>query len=84
VTAERTVLFRMQGSCHTPLGALAVHDGDRLTLFGMIASLDGQDLVRVATHAPAGDPEAAGHRLADLLIDAGGDRILSTLIVSGE
>jgi hydroxymethylbilane synthase len=79
VTAERTVLRRMQGSCHTPLGALAFPDGDRLALYGMLASLDGQDLVRVTTHAPAGDPEAAGHRLADLLIDAGGDRILAAI-----
>ncbi len=45
----------------------------------MLAALDGQDLVRVTTHAPAGNPEAAGHRLADLLIDAGGDRILASL-----
>ena len=30
------------------------------------------------------DPEAAGSRLADLLIDAGGDRILAALAMRDE
>jgi hydroxymethylbilane synthase len=79
VTAERTVLRRLGADCHTPLGAHAALTGDRLELYGMLASPDGVDLVRIVTHAPAGAPEAAGARLADLLIDAGGDRILAAL-----
>lgn len=84
ITAERTVLRRLQADCHTPLGAHAVRDGDELELFGMLASPEGVDLVRVTTRAPGRDPEAAGRRLADLLIDAGGDRILAGLGVRRE
>ncbi len=83
VTAERTVLRRMQGNCHTPLGAHAELEGRDLRLYGMLASPDGADMVRVATHAPAADPEAAGRRLADLLIDQGGDRIMASLMSDG-
>ena len=84
VTAERAVLRRLEGNCHTPLGAHATLTEDQLQLYGMLASPDGAELVRVATHAPAGDPEAAGSRLADLLIDAGGDRILAALAMRDE
>ena len=84
VTAEREVLRRLGGSCHTPLGAHAVPDGAELELFGMLASPDGADLVRVTSRAPASDPAGAGHRLADMLIDAGGDRILAALVAINE
>jgi hydroxymethylbilane synthase len=80
VAAERVVLRRLGASCHTPLGAHAVLEGDSMRLYGMLASPDGADLVRVTTRAPAADTESAGHRLADLLIEAGGDRILATLM----
>jgi hydroxymethylbilane synthase len=79
VTAERTVLRRLGGSCHTPLGAHAVVDGAELVLYGMVASPDGVDLVRRTTRWAASDPIGAGERLADLLIEAGGDRILACL-----
>jgi hydroxymethylbilane synthase len=79
IVAERTVLCRLGGSCHTPLGALAIPDGDELVLHGMVADPDGVELVRSSTRWPAGDPEGAGHQLAELLLAAGGDRILERL-----
>jgi hydroxymethylbilane synthase len=79
VAAERTVLRRLEGDCHTPLGAHASLSGGQLLLHGMLSTPDGADLVRVTTHASAGDPMEAGRRLADLLIDAGGERILTQL-----
>jgi hydroxymethylbilane synthase len=84
VTAEREVLRRMGASCHTPLGAHAALHGDELRLHGMLASPDGAELVRVTTHAPAADPEAAGGRLADLLIESGGESILASLEIHPE
>jgi hydroxymethylbilane synthase len=84
VRAEREVLRRMGASCHTPLGAHASLQDGQLTLHGMLASPDGADMVRVTTHAPAADPEAAGGRLADRLVEGGGERILASLDSSGE
>jgi hydroxymethylbilane synthase len=84
VTAERTVLRQMGASCHTPLGVHATLEGHEFRLYGMLASPDGRDLVRVSTHAPADDPEAAGRSLARLLLQQGGDRILEELEVRAE
>jgi hydroxymethylbilane synthase len=79
VEAERTVLRRLGASCNTPLGVHArIEDGEML-LHAVLATPDGSEFIRLATHAPTVDPEAAGHRLADSLLDAGGDRILAIL-----
>ncbi|TAN65810.1 MAG: hydroxymethylbilane synthase [Magnetospirillum sp.] len=44
VTAERAFLARLDGSCRTPIAALAELDGDTLTLRGLIISPDGKIL----------------------------------------
>jgi len=42
VTAERAFLAELDGSCRTPIAALADLDGDRLTFRGLIVSTDGK------------------------------------------
>ena len=69
-----------RGELQHALGIHAEFEANGLLLHAMLASPDGADLIRLSTHAPAGDPEAAGHLLADRLIDAGGDRVLASLI----
>lgn len=44
--AEREVLRILDGSCHTPIGAYAVLEGDDLYLRGLVASNDGQEIYR--------------------------------------
>lgn len=44
--AEREVLRILDGSCHTPIGAYAVLEGDMLYLRGLVASNDGQKIYR--------------------------------------
>jgi hydroxymethylbilane synthase len=41
-TAEREVLYMLDGSCHTPMAAYAVMEGDNLFLRAIVASPDGQ------------------------------------------
>jgi hydroxymethylbilane synthase len=82
--AERAALRRLNATCEMPLGIHALLDGDELQLYAMLASPDGRDLVRITTRAPASEPDAAGHRLAEMLIDAGGDRILASLLPESE
>jgi hydroxymethylbilane synthase len=45
-SAERAFGQRLGGSCHTPLAALGVWQGDQLWLRGLIASRDGLRVVR--------------------------------------
>ena len=71
VEAERAFLHEIGEGCQLPVGALAtVGDDGRLTLTGMIASLDGHTLLR---HAGTGDDLVAlGRAVARHLLDEGG------------
>ena len=48
VMAERAFLTRLDGSCRTPIAALAQQNGDHLTFQGLIVSTDGKVIHRVS------------------------------------
>ena len=61
VAAERALLAALDGSCRTPIAALAQFDGpETLTLRGRVATLDGTIVHDVARRGPAGEAEAMG------------------------
>lgn len=65
VAAERAMLAVLDGSCRTPIGALAALDraGGTLTLQGLVARPDGSALYRRAGRAAAGDSLAMAAEL---------------------
>jgi hydroxymethylbilane synthase len=65
VLAERAFLAALGADCHSPVGALAIRDGDALTLRAEILSEDGH--LRTAGAARLSSPDAAG-QLADRLL----------------
>jgi hydroxymethylbilane synthase len=77
--AERAVVSGVGGGCQLPLGALTVHVDDALEMHGVVASLDGARVIRRAARGPANDPGGLGRRLADELVAAGAQEILSAL-----
>ena len=63
--AERALLAELDGSCRTPIAALAEFTNpDTLWLRGLVASHDGRAVHEVTRSAPAEDAEEMG-------IDAG-------------
>ncbi len=61
VAAERAMLAALDGSCRTPIAALASFDGPGiLTLRGRVANLDGTIVHDVTRRGPADDAEAMG------------------------
>lgn len=68
VTAERTMLATLDGSCQTPIAGHATLDGDRLTLTGIVLSLDGSASHGAAETGPAGDPEALGRAVGEAIL----------------
>jgi hydroxymethylbilane synthase len=61
VTAERGLLERLDGSCRTPIGALAVGlAGDRLRLDGLVVRPDGSGLLTTSREGPKSDALAMG------------------------
>jgi hydroxymethylbilane synthase len=63
VGAERAMLAALDGSCRTPIAGLAEHDGDRLTLEGLLLKPDGSSEVRARCSGAIGDAMAIGTAL---------------------
>jgi len=81
VSAERAVSLALSGSCTLPLGVHARLLEGRMHLLGVVASPDGQQLVRAKLDVNAHEhsPEAIGKRLADALLTQGAGPILAAL-----
>lgn len=79
VRAERALLHRLQGGCQVPIAAHAVLANQRLMLEGLVASVDGKDVIRDRVEGTAEDPEAVGVQLAEQLLARGGEKILQAI-----
>jgi hydroxymethylbilane synthase len=77
ITAERSFLARMGGSCQTPLAAHATLDGDALALAALCGTVDGTRIVRSRVVGPRADAAAIGARAADELLAQGADAIIA-------
>jgi len=76
VTAERSFLHYLGGSCHVPIAALGKIENDQLTLEGLVADIDGKTLVRDSISGSVSTPETIGFSLADRLLSKGAESIL--------
>ena len=83
VMAERSLLAALGGGCQVPIGAYAVVADDRLRLTAVVCTPDGGRLIRRNLDGPAGEPEALGRRLGEMLLAAGGDEILEEVYGGG-
>ena len=79
VTAERALLERLEGGCQVPIAAHATVKGDTLIMDGLIASVDGQRLIRDTIQGPASEAQGLGMQLAEKLLAQGGDVILNEI-----
>jgi hydroxymethylbilane synthase len=80
--AERAFLRELEGGCQVPIGVNSRLEGDELLLTGMVASLDGQRLIRDAARGPQSDPEAIGVALAHTLKAQGAGEILEEIFAT--
>ncbi|MGH7232240.1 MAG: hydroxymethylbilane synthase [Nitrospiraceae bacterium] len=79
VMAERALLDRLQGGCQVPIAAHAVMKQEQIVIDGLIASLDGRQIIRDTVHGPAADAYALGVQLAEKLLANGGESILGDI-----
>ena len=80
--AERSFLRELEGGCQVPIGVNSAISGGDVTLTGMVASLDGQTLIRDQCHGPRHAPEAVGRQLALALKDQGAAAILEEIFAA--
>jgi len=76
VTAERALLAVLEGGCQVPIGAFAHLEGASIHLLAIVASPDGQRVVRDSLCGE--EPTALGHELGRRLLAAGARNILAS------
>ncbi|WP_392531803.1 hydroxymethylbilane synthase [Nostoc sp. C117] len=77
--AERAFLRDLEGGCQVPIGVNTEISGDKLTLTGIVASIDGQKMVKDTVTGEANNAEALGTELAHLLRGQGAQEILAEI-----
>jgi hydroxymethylbilane synthase len=76
IEAERAFLRRLEGGCQVPIAGHATVSGGRVTLRGLVASLDGSRIVRAEGSAPVAEARSLGERVGDELLGKGAADIL--------
>ena len=79
VAAERAFLRALGGGCRLPIAALGKLDGRMLTLEGMVAAPNGSTMIREKLSGTINDVEAMGKKLAEIVLDKGGRRLMDLM-----
>jgi len=74
--AERAVVEELDASCHTPVGAHARVDAERIALHAFVGLPDGTEWITDRLDASVHDPRTAGRELARRLLTAGAGELL--------
>jgi len=77
--AERSFLRELEGGCQVPIGVNSKIKNEQLCLTGMVASLDGERLIKDQYIGHVNDPEQVGKELAKKLKLQGAGKILSEI-----
>jgi hydroxymethylbilane synthase len=83
VTAERGLLRVLGGSCQIPVAGRARLDDGRLTIKGLIASLDGGRVIAEELSGPGTRAHDLGIELGQRLLDSGAGEILAEIARDG-
>jgi len=73
---ERAFLERLEGGCQTPMACHARLEGGELRAEGLVATVDGVQILRGERRGPAADGERIGRGLAEDLLARGARAIL--------
>jgi hydroxymethylbilane synthase len=71
VLAERALIRKVEGGCRFPLGAVAITNDDRITLYASVFSADGKQSIHVKKVGRASKPEELGSSAANMLVKQG-------------
>ena len=80
VSAERSMVGRLDGGCQVPIGAYARVEKGLITLKGLVASLDGEVIYKLENVGPVDDAINIGQELGAQLLKMGANEILEKLI----
>ena len=78
-SAERSFLRELEGGCQVPIGVNSEVIDNKVNLTGMVASIDGKQLIKDRASGSIADPEEVGKKLANQLKQQGADKILKEI-----
>ncbi len=73
ITAERSLVLRLQGGCRVPIGAVGKADGDKLSLYGSIFSLNDRKKISASAKGTLSDAAELGKAVGEDLIAQGAE-----------
>ena len=79
VSAERAFLDRLEGGCQVPIAGHAVIEDRTVQFEGLVASVDGTQVIRDRIEGPVEQAAPLGTALADRILNAGGRQILDRI-----
>lgn len=79
LVAERALVEALGGGCQMPIGAIAVHDGERLVLSAVVVAPDGTAVVSAADRDLPPSAALLGRRVAGRLLGEGAAAILDAV-----
>ena len=79
ITAERSYLRALGGGCRLPIAALGLLEGRQLSLTGLVAAPNGVSVIRDKVRGSIGEAEELGARLAYMIMEKGGKKLLNLL-----
>jgi hydroxymethylbilane synthase len=79
VMAERALMAELEGGCQVPVGGHAKIENGELVLHGVVASIDGDRVLRAHGSGPPGEAEEIGKRVAGELVSMGAREILDEI-----
>ena len=71
ITAERSLVFELEGGCRVPIGAVGQATGSELSLFGCVFSLNDRKMIRASAHGTLAEAEMLGEKVGASLIKQG-------------
>jgi hydroxymethylbilane synthase len=83
LSAERAFASALEASCHAPVAAHALLEGDKLYLRGLVATINGSTVLKGEIRGAAADARKLGLSLAEELIGKGAGKILRDLDDAG-
>ena len=78
-SAERSFLRELEGGCQVPIGVHSEVKDNQINLIGMVASIDGKQLIKDTASGSIDSPEEVGRDLAIKLKNQGADAILKEI-----
>ncbi len=79
VSGERAFLKRLEGGCQVPIAGHGTISNNTFTLTGLVADLDGSQVIKGQKSGPIASSETIGMDLAEELLARGADIILEQL-----